>query len=120
MLKLINTSYLSSLSDLEKVLMPGHTRFYGSRENDHWLFIDPALQIWMHSGPTLRNADFDYFACHGEDKPARAALLWQELLNQESSVISTGGGINLKPENRELLKKNPCVIFICGLIWSYY
>ena len=43
----------------------------------------------------------DYFACYGE-----------ELLNQESSVISTGGGIVLKPENRELLKKNAYNIYL--------
>ena len=40
------------------------------------------------------------------------SLLLHELLNQESSVISTGGGIVLKPENRKLLKKNPCNIYL--------
>lgn len=55
----------------------------------------------------------DYFALFGEDNfRQQESLLLQELLNQESSVISTGGGIVLKPENRELLKKNPCNIYL--------
>ena len=56
---------------------------------------------------------FDYFARYGEDSfRQQESLLLQELLNQESSVIATGGGIVLKPENRELLKKNPCNIYL--------
>lgn len=55
----------------------------------------------------------DYFARYGEDSfRQQESLLLQELLNQESSVIATGGGIVLKPENRELLKKNPCNIYL--------
>ena len=55
----------------------------------------------------------DYFARYGEDSfRQQESLLLQELLNQESSVISTGGGIVLKPENCELLKKNPCNIYL--------
>ena len=55
----------------------------------------------------------DYFARYGEDSfRQQESLLLHELLNQESSVISTGGGIVLKPENRELLKKNPCNIYL--------
>lgn len=55
----------------------------------------------------------DYFACYGEDSfRQQESLLLHELLNQESSVIATGGGIVLKPENRELLKKNPCNIYL--------
>ena len=40
------------------------------------------------------------------------SLLLLELLGGQSSVIATGGGIVLKPENRELLKKNPCNIYL--------
>ena len=55
----------------------------------------------------------DYFARYGEESfRQQESLLLQELLNQESSVISTGGGIVLKPENRELLKKNPYNIYL--------
>ena len=55
----------------------------------------------------------DYFARYGEDSfRQQESLLLQELLNQESSVISTGGGIVLRPENRQLLKKNPCNIYL--------
>lgn len=55
----------------------------------------------------------DYFARYGEDNfRQQESLLLQELLNQESLVISTGGGIVLKPENRELLKKNACNIYL--------
>ena len=55
----------------------------------------------------------DYFARYGEDSfRQQESLLLHELLNQESSVISTGGGIVLKPENRELLKQNPYNIYL--------
>ena len=55
----------------------------------------------------------NYFARYGEESfRQQESLLLQELLNQESSVISTGGGIVLKPENRELLKKNPYNIYL--------
>lgn len=55
----------------------------------------------------------NYFARYGEDSfRQQESLLLHELLNQESSVISTGGGIVLKPENRKLLKKNPCNIYL--------
>ena len=55
----------------------------------------------------------DYFARYGEDNfRQQESLLLHELLNQERSVISTGGGIVLKPENRELLKKNACNIYL--------
>ena len=55
----------------------------------------------------------DYFTRYGEESfRQQESLLLQELLNQESSVISTGGGIVLKPENRELLKKNACNIYL--------
>ena len=50
----------------------------------------------------------DYFARYGEDSFRQQ----ESLFNQESSVISTGGGIVLKPENRKLLKKNPCNIYL--------
>jgi len=55
----------------------------------------------------------DYFTRYGEESfRLQESLLLQELLNQESSVIATGGGIVLKPENRELLKKNACNIYL--------
>ena len=55
----------------------------------------------------------DYFTRYGEESfRLQESLLLKELLNQDSSVISTGGGIVLKPENRELLKKNPCNIYL--------
>lgn len=55
----------------------------------------------------------DYFARFGEESfRQQESLLLQELLNGQSSVISTGGGIVLRSENRELLKKNPCNIYL--------
>ena len=55
----------------------------------------------------------DYFTRYGEESfRLQESLLLKELLNQDSSVISTGGGIVLKPENRELLKKNACNIYL--------
>ena len=48
----------------------------------------------------------DYFALYGEDS----------FRQQES----TGGGIVLKPENRKLLKKNPCNIYLrIDFEWLY-
>lgn len=55
----------------------------------------------------------DYFTRYGEESfRLQESLLLQELLDGQSSVISTGGGIVLKPDNRELLKKNPCNIYL--------
>ena len=54
----------------------------------------------------------DYFARFGEESfRQQESLLLQDLLEQETSVIATGGGIVLRPENRQLLKKNPCNIY---------
>lgn len=55
----------------------------------------------------------DYFARFGEEGfRQQESLLLQDLLEQETSVIATGGGIVLRPENRQLLKKNPCNIYL--------
>jgi len=55
----------------------------------------------------------DYFTRYGvESFRLQESLLLQELLDGQSSVIATGGGIVLKPENRELLKKNACNIYL--------
>lgn len=55
----------------------------------------------------------NYFTRYGEESfRLQESLLLQELLDGQSSVIATGGGIVLKPENRELLKKNPCNIYL--------
>ena len=55
----------------------------------------------------------DYFTRYGEESfRLQESLLLLELLGGQSSVIATGGGIVLKPENRELLKKNACNIYL--------
>ena len=55
----------------------------------------------------------DYFARFGEESfRQQESLLLQELLKQQTSVIATGGGIVLRSENRELLKKNACNIYL--------
>lgn len=55
----------------------------------------------------------DYFARFGEESfRQQESLLLQDLLNGQSSVIATGGGIVLRSENRQLLKKNPCNIYL--------
>lgn len=54
----------------------------------------------------------DYFARFGEESfRQQESLLLQDLLNQQTPVIATGGGIVLRSENRQLLKKNPCNIY---------
>lgn len=55
----------------------------------------------------------DYFARFGEESfRQQESLLLQELLEQDTSVIATGGGIVLMPVNRELLKSNACNIYL--------
>lgn len=55
----------------------------------------------------------DYFVRYGEERfRQQESLLLQELLDGQSSFISTGGGIVLRAENREFLKKNPCNIYL--------
>lgn len=55
----------------------------------------------------------DYFARFGEERfRQQESLLLQELLEQEIPVIATGGGIVLRSENRELLKKNAYNIYL--------
>lgn len=55
----------------------------------------------------------DYFARFGEESfRQQESLLLQELLEQDTSVIATGGGIVIRSENRELLKRNPCNIYL--------
>ena len=55
----------------------------------------------------------DYFTRYGEESfRQQESLLMQELLEQETSVIATGGGIVLRPENRVLLKSNACNIYL--------
>ena len=54
-----------------------------------------------------------YFARFGEESfRQQESLLLQDLLEQEIPVIATGGGIVLRSENRQLLKKNPCNIYL--------
>ena len=54
-----------------------------------------------------------YFARFGEESfRQQESLLLQDLLNGQSSVLATGGGIVLRSENRQLLKKNPCNIYL--------
>ena len=55
----------------------------------------------------------DYFTRYGEESfRLQESLLLQELFDGQSSVIATGGGIVLKPDNRERLKKNACNIYL--------
>ena len=54
-----------------------------------------------------------YFARFGEESfRQQESLFFQDFLKGQSSVIATGGGIVLRSENRELLKKNPCNIYL--------
>ncbi|WP_430609084.1 shikimate kinase [Enterococcus sp. DIV0876] len=54
----------------------------------------------------------DFFALHGESafREIETRILAQTLTRPE--IISTGGGIVLKEENRQLLKKMPRVIYL--------
>ena len=87
--------------------------FMGAGKTTIGRFLDPAFVdmdalLVQH----LEMPISDYFARFGEESfRQQESLLLQELLEQEIPVIATGGGIVLRSENRQLLKKNPCNIY---------
>ena len=55
----------------------------------------------------------DYFAKHGEESFRRIeSEVIKEIAACQSSVIATGGGAVLNPDNIKLLKENGTVVFI--------
>ena len=65
-------------------------------------FYDTDEEIVIKTGVTISHI----FDIEGEDKfRSREMNVFSDLIKKDGCVISTGGGIVLKEENRELLKK---------------
>ena len=65
-------------------------------------FYDTDEEIVKKTGVTISHI----FDIEGEDKfRSREMNVFSDLIKKDGCVISTGGGIVLKQENRELLKK---------------
>ena len=67
----------------------------------------------------------DIFEYYGESYFRKLETeLVKELADRDGLVISTGGGLVLKPENNELLQKNGKIVFlrasirILGFVWG--
>ena len=66
-------------------------------------FYDTDEEIVKKTGVTISHI----FDIEGEDKfRSREMNIFSDLIKKDDCVISTGGGIVLKQENRELLKKS--------------
>ena len=79
----------------------------------NWNFLDTDSLIEDRTG-----ADIPWiFDVEGEDGfRTRESAVLQEALQEDSSVIATGGGIILRSENRELLKSASTVIYLTATI----
>lgn len=70
--------------------------------------VDFDEEIVKEIGMTIQ----DYFALHGEEAfRERETELLGRYLNH-NKIVSTGGGIVLRPENRELLKQMAPVVYL--------
>lgn len=80
-------------------------------------FIDTDRYIERKLGMTIS----DYFAKHGEVEFRKIEHLYlKEILKKDSQVISTGGGIILLKENRELLKEQSFVVSLKAMAKTIY
>ncbi|MBR6676794.1 MAG: shikimate kinase [Clostridia bacterium] len=72
-------------------------------------FVDIDAEIVKHAGKTIP----EIFASEGEDEFRRLETLVTEKFTKESGcIISCGGGIVTREENRDLLRQNSTVVFI--------
>jgi shikimate kinase len=83
-----------------------------------WDFVDADVLLESRTGKSIANI----FADEGE--PAfreREARLLAELCERPNHVVSTGGGVILRPDNRELLRSTGFVVWLdapAELIWE--
>lgn len=76
-----------------------------------WAWIDADVLLESRAGQSIR----DLFASEGEAGfRRREAELLAELCTLEGHVIATGGGVVLRPENRDLLKRSGVVVWLTG------
>lgn len=71
-------------------------------------FIDADSELERESAMTIR----DLFTAEGEEgfRTREAALLAKLLSSSEPAVIAAGGGVVVRPENREVLRSGACQV----------
>ncbi|MCI0379082.1 MAG: shikimate kinase [Gemmataceae bacterium] len=82
-----------------------------------WQWCDADALLEQRHGKTIRQI----FAEEGESGfRDKEAALFEELSQLEDHVIATGGGIVLRPENRELLRRGKVIWLTAdaGTIWT--
>jgi shikimate kinase len=81
-------------------------------------FIDCDQELERRNGVTVSTI----FDIEGESGfRARETRLLEELADKDIGVIATGGGVVTQAENRELLRRKGCVIYLnasTDLLWS--
>ena len=76
-----------------------------------WSWVDADVLLEGRAGMSIR----DIFAAEGEAGfRRREADVLAEVCGLESHVIATGGGVVLRPANRELLKRSGVVVWLTG------
>ena len=76
-----------------------------------WSWVDADVLLEGRAGLSIR----EIFAAEGEAGfRRREADTLAELCGLECHVIATGGGVVLRPENRELLKRSGAVVWLTG------
>jgi shikimate kinase len=76
-----------------------------------WSWVDADVLLEQRAGSSIR----DLFAAEGDDGfRRREAEVLAELCTLECHVIATGGGVVLRPENRDLLKRSGVVVWLTG------
>jgi shikimate kinase len=76
-------------------------------------FFDSDFEIVTRTGVSIEHI-FDVESEEGFRKRETAVL--KDLCDISNIVIATGGGIVIKPENRELLKRNSFVVYLASSI----
>jgi shikimate kinase len=76
-------------------------------------FFDSDFEIVTRTGVSIEHI-FDVESEEGFRKRETAVL--KDLCDISNIVIATGGGIVIKPENRELLKRNSFVVYLVSSI----
>ncbi len=81
-------------------------------------FVDIDQELIERTGVTISHI-FELEGEHGfRDRESRLLV---ELCERDNTVVSTGGGIVMKPENCDIMKQNGAVVYLdvpLGLLWS--
>jgi shikimate kinase len=83
-----------------------------------WAFVDADAVLEERAGKTIR----EIFADEGEpDFRALESAILNDLCKRTETVIATGGGVMLRPENRALLRQHGFVAWLtagAGTLWD--